>query len=73
MEIAIVTADDLDAIYIDGVLAQEGCCLPVSALAEVLDGKMFVGTIRTRLLTADQAWIEDEGNFPQHLTDVRLT
>ena len=65
MKVTIVTGDDWQGIYIDGVLKDESHGLRP---CDVLDA---VG-ITYREIAADLDWLADEGSLPEQLSDVKV-
>ena len=63
-KIVIVSGDDWKGIYIDGQLKFEGHSIRPMDLLGVL-------AIGYEEFECDIAWLEDRGNVPKNLTDVK--
>jgi hypothetical protein len=64
MKVAIVTGDDWQGIYVDGILRDESRGLrPIDVLDALGIGYQEVD--------ADLDWLADEGGLPKQLADVK--
>jgi hypothetical protein len=64
-KITYVTGDDWEAMFVDGVLLEEGHRID----RDVLLDRLFPNC---EYKEADMEWLERRGNFPEKLKDVRL-
>lgn len=64
MKATRVLAGDWEGLYIDGKLYAEGHSLRASDVLDALD-------IPTETVTVDEEWMEDEGQLPDSLKDVK--
>lgn len=63
-KVTIVRADDWVGLYVNGRLAAEGHSLSEYHVLEALG-------INQESIECDQEWIEDMGNLPKNLKDVK--
>ena len=64
-EVVIVHGDDWVGVYVDGKLRYEGHSIRPEQLLELLG-------INCRDFECDLDWLEEEGNLPKDLKDVKL-
>jgi hypothetical protein len=64
-EVVIVNGDDWKGVYIDGKLRYEGHNIRPEELLKLLG-------INCRDFECDLNWLEDLGNLPEDLKDVKL-
>ena len=64
-EVVIVNGDDWKGVYIDGKLRYESHSIRPEELLRLLG-------INCRDFECDLNWLEEEGNLPENLDDVKL-
>lgn len=65
--VVLVSGDDWEGMYLDGVLACEGHRLSARECLEALAGKTIASVTP---LGVDQRWLEARGDLPRLLKDI---
>lgn len=68
-EIVLIKADDWEGLYVNGQLEEENHILYAQDILKVL---AQLGLIDYLSKSCDATWLEDEGELPEQLSEVKL-